>query len=451
MPRRSVSVLKEAREGWTATGGGSFGVGKTRSGALKALRAARRRLREAHICPQCGGLLGRDSAIIACGAMRVARTGERARGPRARLPWNPKRRRTEMFDAQAGSGFLRLVWDGDLIKNVAIEDAAPSGLGCIVQRGELVPTVGGKPMANVDDRKECFRELLGDRYRDLRLDELQDANDAKLREMIGKADLLVVRSDDIDKAGEGTNQPSARRFMSSILDDVIRVAQRLAGAGVRRMVFVADHGHVLIPDIPAGDVVRSPPGEWIAEKRRCRLGRAAGVSDGVRVVKASHLGIHGAVDDVAVATGFRVFTKGAAYFHEGVSLQECLVPVVTLAAKGGRAAVGTNHVAVTYRHPKFTQRVFIAKLKLTSIEKSEMEVRVTAIASGASRPVGQAADCEARDPATGLIRLRVGVEEAVAIRIDDAFTGPDVEIQVVDAAGVGLVLGSLKLKNGSLD
>ncbi|MCC6528211.1 MAG: PglZ domain-containing protein [Polyangiaceae bacterium] len=333
----------------------------------------------------------------------------------------------------------------------ALLPGAEASFACAVAGGDVVPVVAGAHVADVSARKECFRKLLGDRYRDLRLDELQEANDARLREMLGKADLLVVRSDDIDKAGEGTNLPSARRFMSSILDDLTRVAQRLARAGVTRMVFAADHGHVLVPEIAPGDVVREPPGTWVASKRRCRLGSGAGTADGVCVVKARHLGLEGEVDDIALATGFRVFAAGAAYFHEGVSLQECLVPVVTLSPKGATAAGGTNHVAIAYRHPHFSQRVFIVKLKLTTVERSELEVRVVAVAPGAAQPVGKAADCEARDPATGLIRLRVGVEEAVAIRIDDDFAGPSVDVQALDAAGVGVVLGSLKLKNHCLD
>jgi hypothetical protein len=333
----------------------------------------------------------------------------------------------------------------------ALLPGAEASFESTIHKGDLVPVVAGRPMPDVNARKDCFRDFLGDRYRDLRLDDLQDANEPKLRNMIGAADLLVVRSDDIDKAGEGTNQPSARRFMSSILDDVLRVAERLAKAGITRMVFVADHGHVLIPEIAPGEVVREPPGEWTAAKRRCRLGSAAGTSEGVTVMKASHLGIFGSVDDIAVANGFCVFTHGGGYFHEGLSLQECLVPLLTLTTKGDRGARGTSLVTVAYRHVRFSQRVFIVKLKLSSVERSELDVRVIAVAAGIARPVAQAGDCEARDPGTGLIRLRVGVEEPVAIRVNDDFVGPELDLQVIDAGGAGLVLGSLKLKNACME
>jgi hypothetical protein len=338
----------------------------------------------------------------------------------------------------------------------ALLPGAETTFACELRDGEIVPTVGGKPMATVDDRGERFREQLGDRYVDLRLDQLLDAKDAKLKERIGRASLLVVRSDDIDKAGEHTNLPSARRFMSSILDDAARVAQRLARAGVTRMVFAADHGYVLLREVPPGDVVKTPPGEWRLSKRRCRLGSAAGSIEGVRVVPAGHLGVHGPVKDVALATGFRVFTGGAGYFHEGMSLQECLVPVVVLEVRQGsvRPQAGSTMVDVIYKKPQYTQRIFIVRLKLSSLVEPEVDVRVVAVAPGPKgrhEQVGQAADGEARDPATGLIHLRTGVEEQVAIRIQDDFSGPEIEIRVLDGGGAGVVLGSKKLKNACMD
>lgn len=331
----------------------------------------------------------------------------------------------------------------------ALLPGAETSFGCEVRDGELWPTVGGKAMITVEDRQGRFRELLGDRYVDVRLDELVDAKVAKLRERIGRASLIVVRSDDIDKAGEGTNLPLARRNMSSVLDDVTRVAQLLSREGVTRMVFAADHGHMLLPAVLAGDAVRSPAGEWLLEKRRCKLGSAAGSADGVRIFPAARLGVIGPVRDVAMATGFRVFTAGVSYFHEGLSLQEALIPAVVLEVSPGRAhpAAGTIHVEVIYKQARFNQRVFIVKLKLTSLLQAEVDVRLVAVTAGVEKPVGRSADCDARDPATGLIHLTAGVEVPVLVRIDDDFDGPEIDLRVLDAGEAGVKLGSKKLKN----
>ena len=336
----------------------------------------------------------------------------------------------------------------------ALLPGADASFGCAVHGGDLVPTLGGKVTATADDRKERFRELFGDRFVDLRLDDLLVAKDTKLRERVGRASLLVVRSDDIDSVGERLSSHSARRFMSSILDDVTRVAERLAREGVKRMVFAADHGHVLLHEVPPGDVVRAPPGQWVLEKRRSRLGMAAGEPDGVRVMAAETLGIQGPVRDVALATGFRVFAAGTEYFHEGVSLQECVVPTVVLDVRSGSVLppAGPTHVDVVTKQPHFVQRIFIVKLKATSLVQSELDVRVVAKAPGpAGAQVGRAADCDARDPATGLIRLRTGIEEHITVRVDDDFDGPEIEVQVLDAGGTGVKVGSKKLKNKCMD
>ena len=67
-------------------------------------------------------------------------------------------------------------------------------------------------------------------------------------------------------------------------------------------------------------------------------------------------------------------------------------------------------------------------------------------APGAQRPAGGAADCDARDPATGLIRLRAGVDEAVAVRIDTSDGAPRA-IALLEASGAASV--EQRLADGS--
>lgn len=330
----------------------------------------------------------------------------------------------------------------------ALMPGAEAGIGCAIVEGTLVPTVSGKRTASVDERRERFREHLGDRFVDVRLDDLLDGNDALLRERIGRASLVVVRSDDIDRAGEGTSGPSARRFMSGILDDLGRVAQRLARAGISKMIFAADHGHVLLSEVPPGDAVKAPPGRWVLEKRRCRVGAATARSEGVWVASAAHVGLVGPVEEVVFATGFRVFTAGSAYFHEGLSLQECVIPVISLDVRTeARTAAGPDRVDVLSKQPRFNSRVFMVRLKLVSLLQADTQVRVVVMDAETSRKVGRVVGCDAQDPATGLITVTVGIEVAVPIQIDEDYIGSEVVILVLHGSGTGLELGKKKLKN----
>ena len=104
--------------------------------------------------------------------------------------------------------------------------------------------------------------------------------------------------------------------MSGILGEFVTAINRLSNSPTT-FIFAADHGHVLLPEVSAGDTVSKPPGEWTFVKRRSLLGHSTGSASGVVVLKTEHLGMHAPVPEMAVATGFRVFKSGAGYFHEG--------------------------------------------------------------------------------------------------------------------------------------
>src|SRR5439155_10837443 len=109
---------------------------------------------------------------------------------------------------------------------------------------------------------------------------------------------------------------------------------------------------------------------------------------------------------VCVPHGLKVFRAGSPYFHEVISLQECLVPLVVLDAVQRRpAAEGATIVNIHYRSDRFTTRIFSVQVSHTSLLRAEMPVRVQAFVPGTREVVGEAADCEMRDPHTGLVTL----------------------------------------------
>jgi len=64
--------------------------------------------------------------------------------------------------------------------------------------------------------------------------------------------------------------------------------------------------------------------------------------------------------------------------------------------------------------------------------------------------VAEAADCEARDPATHLVTLIKGKETQVPVRIRDDFDGASLEIRATDPA-TGRIFHRLKLKNSIME
>ena len=68
------------------------------------------------------------------------------------------------------------------------------------------------------------------------------------------------------------------------------------------------------------------------------------------------------------------------------------------------------------------------------------------MAAGPAKVVGEAADCDARDPVTGLIALQRGQHTQIPLRLDDDFEGRAIEVRAIDV-GSGVVLARLHLKN----
>lgn len=64
--------------------------------------------------------------------------------------------------------------------------------------------------------------------------------------------------------------------------------------------------------------------------------------------------------------------------------------------------------------------------------------------------VGEAADCDARDPNTRLVTLDKGKETQVPIRIHDEFKGSSIEVRAVDPT-TGTIFHRLKLKNAAME
>ncbi len=323
----------------------------------------------------------------------------------------------------------------------------------VEDRGEIVPAIAGRILRNSTDRMDLIREIYGDRFRDFPLGELLSMTQKKLQAAIGEADLVVVRTQEIDALGEGPSLYLARKLMSDIIGDVCTATDRLIGMGFASFVYAADHGHVLLPEIAAGSIAQQPPGEWKMVKRRSLLGSSVARSPGVTVLEAAYLGITGPVREYAVPSGLTAFVAGHGYFHEGLSLQECLVPVVALQARGLRPfGSGSEEVEIRYRSDRFTSRVVGVKVWLNSLLSDSLTVRIEAYDGSGPKAkiVGEAADCESRDPATRLVTLKRGTETQVPIRIQDDFSGGNVEIRATDPA-TGIVFHRLKLKSSIME
>jgi len=264
---------------------------------------------------------------------------------------------------------------------------------------------------------------------------------------------VVMRDSRIDNFGENIPLREVRKYLTDLLGDLKAAVIHLIRLGYNYIVIATDHGHLLFPEILSGDVVaESPPGQWLLSKRRSLLGQKVSERSGSRIFNAARIGIQGDATEWAVPNGFGVYSRGSGYFHGGLSLQECVLPVITLRAKGRPAEQGADDIELRYRSDKFTGRVIGVKVWFNSLVSSQIRARVEAFAgSGPGAPqVGEVTDCDARDEVTHEVTLIARQETATPLLLDPDFEGEEIEIRVTDPE-TPVVWARLTLKNGMLD
>src|SRR4029077_14429998 len=137
------------------------------------------------------------------------------------------------------------------------------------QGGKLGARIDGTFLSDLASRKK-FASARVPQLVDLSLDELLSLTPARLARKIEGAEVLVVRSQEIDQAGENTNTRQARRVMDDVLGDIARAVQKLAKEGVEDSVVAADHGHLFFASDRDESMRIDPPrGQQLDLHRRC--------------------------------------------------------------------------------------------------------------------------------------------------------------------------------------
>jgi hypothetical protein len=165
---------------------------------------------------------------------------------------------------------------------------------------------------------------------DIELGTVLQASSRRLENHIKDARLVVVRSQELDALGEGSAF-LARQLMDTVVANVHRAVRKLAAAGIEQFVITADHGHQF--SLEKGDDMKidAPAGQLIEAHRRCWIGRGGGTPAGTRRITGPELGYDTDLEFV-FPTGLGVFRSGGglAYHHGGLSLQEIVIPVLSL-------------------------------------------------------------------------------------------------------------------------
>ena len=138
---------------------------------------------------------------------------------------------------------------------------------------------------------------------------------------------------DIDKEGHAKQLKLAQRI-DSLLDEVVERIVELAAGGWRHIRIVTDHGWLLVPD-------ELPKVSLPKQATETLWGRCAQLKESVSIdglVVAWHWNPS---VSVAMAPSISSFIAGRHYEHGGLSLQECLTPVLNIKSKATLLSTAT--------------------------------------------------------------------------------------------------------------
>lgn len=197
-----------------------------------------------------------------------------------------------------------------------------------VEDTEFEPRVAadGKPLS-----AHNFRKLLQEQG-------IQPLSAQEFGDVTGQA---WTEAGDLDHYGHEHGIRLARDAQAQLASVVERI-QALCEAGWRKIRVVTDHGWLLLP----GGL---PKSELAKHQAETRWGRCAVLKDTAHGT-ALTFGWDWCKDvQVAYAPGVSSFIAGAEYAHGGISLQECLVPVLELQTE----AAAANQVQVAVKSIKW--------------------------------------------------------------------------------------------------
>ncbi|MEM3434180.1 MAG: PglZ domain-containing protein [Candidatus Methanomethyliaceae archaeon] len=231
----------------------------------------------------------------------------------------------------------------------ALLPGADEGLKIEVDDEHLEVLLEDQEIGNPQKRLEWLEEKIGNNGKVVQLSEVRKTD-------IKSVELLVVTSREIDRLGTFTGDIYPQGFLD-IVKQISQTIRYLRDQGFEYFVVTSDHGFLFVPpEIPP---IRIGAPQAKICKRRFAIG---GSQESCFVAKAEEVGLSGR-EILTFPIGLSVFAlpgETGSFLHGGLSLQECLIPVLKAKAKGPM-----EKVVVVMGYPsKLTSRIAMIDLKV---------------------------------------------------------------------------------------
>lgn len=301
---------------------------------------------------------------------------------------------------------------------------ASSELSLTQKDNKCIPQLGDQVLSSVNQRMNVLQKRYGQRFTEMDLAKFARKN-IKLDETV---EFLVLRSNEMDNDFE-TNPEAAPSLISRTFQKIRMALYKLQGLGFQDAFIVTDHGFYLNTALEAGDVCSQPPGNWINMHDRMLLGD--GADDAFNAIfSAAHLNIKGDFSQVAFPRAMVAYRAGQTYFHGGLSLQEAIVPVLSVHIRQPETKTMEQlNVTLDYKHgaTKITTRLPVIEILAegqTGLFNGQTNIEILLEAHDEKgQIIGEAKPGGAVDPATRILTLRAGEAVKITLKMDLLFEG----------------------------
>jgi uncharacterized protein (TIGR02687 family) len=218
-----------------------------------------------------------------------------------------------------------------LLPNKAIE-IADNDTGTVL--------VDGESSAGTENRKQILATgKAGDRSTAMRSEDLMNLNKEEARALLSGHDVLYIYHNTIDATGDKpATEDAVCAAAEEAIEEIVRLAKKLTAANASNIVVSADHGFLYQhrpieeSDYSTAEVTGSA---ILYRDRRFILGHGLHSQHGLRRFTAAEAELQGSVEILIPKsiTRLRRQGSGSRFVHGGATLQEVVVPVVTISKK----------------------------------------------------------------------------------------------------------------------
>ena len=289
----------------------------------------------------------------------------------------------------------------------------------------VVASLNGQRIATVTQRMKVIEALYGDRFAEMTLSKFVSSRRTNIPDSVH---LFILRSTEIDSLLEN-NPDSTLGLVHQTLKSIRVAVHRLKSADFTDIVIVTDHGFFLNGHADAGDLCAKPEhGDWVNVHDRALVGEGVGDTQNFAIA-AEKVSIRGNFSIFCAPRSMAPYRRGLHFFHGGPSLQEAIVPVITVKLQesaGAESPVATVHLFYKSGAKRITTRLPVVDLLVESgdlfSQEAESEIMLEAHDSNGN-VVGEAKRGDPVNPATGTLTLKSGHHQQVTIRMNLEFEG----------------------------